>query len=240
MNDPDEFYVGYQPDAPPAVARTVRLAVIGIALSILVLAALLIAGQGVFDTSRFEFQQFSEYRGNYHSWPYPMIRADGIDYLLAGFGKRAVTIPPGIAEGAAVSLRGAKAENGPNRMLELMPGTFVRIEGPAVPRAVERYRTVTLSGEIVDTKCHFGVMNPGRGKVHRDCAARCISGGIPPGLLARDASGERRVFLLVDRSGARIESLRGFAGEPVSITGEVARAGSTWVLETSIGAIRRE
>ena len=27
---------------------------------------------------------------------------------------------------------------------------------------------VTLAGEIVDSKCYLGVMNPGNGKVHRD------------------------------------------------------------------------
>jgi hypothetical protein len=29
---------------------------------------------------------------------------------------------------------------------------------------------MTLTGEIVDSKCYLGVMNPGQGKVHRDCA----------------------------------------------------------------------
>lgn len=239
MNRP-EFYVGYQPDAPPGVTRVIRVAVAGIAMAALLVAALLIAGQAQFDVSRFEFQQFREYRGNYYAWPYPMIAADGVDYVLAGFGKHGAEVPLGIAEGAAVALRGAKAENGSNRILELMPGTFARIEGAPLARSIARFRTVTLSGEVVDTKCHFGVMNPGRGKVHRDCAARCISGGIPPGLLARDASGTQRVFLLADRNGTLGKALAGFAGEPVSITGEIIRAGSTWVLETSIEAIRRE
>ena len=40
--------------------------------------------------------------------------------------------------------------------------------------------TFTLIGEIVDSKRYLGVMNPGNGKVHRDCAVRCLSGGIPP------------------------------------------------------------
>jgi hypothetical protein len=30
-----------------------------------------------------------------------------------------------------------------------------------------------LVGEIVDSKCYLGNMNPGNGKVRRDCAVRC-------------------------------------------------------------------
>ena len=33
-----------------------------------------------------------------------------------------------------------------------------------------------LRGEITDPKCLLGVMNPGQGKPHRDCAVRCIAG----------------------------------------------------------------
>jgi len=38
----------------------------------------------------------------------------------------------------------------------------------------------TFTGEIIDPKCYFGVMKPGEGKIHKSCAIRCISGGIPP------------------------------------------------------------
>ena len=43
----------------------------------------------------------------------------------------------------------------------------------------------TFVGEIVDSKCFLGVMNPGRLTPHRACAIRCISGGVPPVLLVR-------------------------------------------------------
>ena len=60
--------------------------------------------------------------------------------------------------------------------------------GSGNTRATER-RTVAervmLRGEIVDSKCYLGVMNPGEGTVHRDCAARCLSGGLPPMLVVR-------------------------------------------------------
>jgi len=39
------------------------------------------------------------------------------------------------------------------------------------------------------------------GKVHRACAVRCLSGGVPPGLLVRDESGNAVTYLLVGEDG---------------------------------------
>jgi hypothetical protein len=47
----------------------------------------------------------------------------------------------------------------------------------------------TLVGEIVDSKCYLGIMNPGETNPHRECAALCIRGGIPPLIIAHDADG---------------------------------------------------
>lgn len=44
---------------------------------------------------------------------------------------------------------------------------------------------MTLEDEIIDPKCYFGVI-PGKGKIHRSCAIRCISDGIPPVLATTD------------------------------------------------------
>ena len=41
-------------------------------------------------------------------------------------------------------------------------------------REVEVLGPVELTGEIADSKCWLGVMNPGEGTVHRDCARRCL------------------------------------------------------------------
>ena len=56
----------------------------------------------------------------------------------------------------------------------------------------------------MDSKCFFGVMNPGEGTVHRDCARVCLRGGIPPMLLVRGAAAEEALMLLVDATGAPI------------------------------------
>ena len=83
-------------------------------------------------------------------------------------------------------------------------------------------------------------MNPGEGKVHRDCAARCISGGIPPALIAADATGKRRMFLLTGPHGDPINrQVLPFVGEPVSIRGQVFRSAEVWRIEAHVADIRR-
>ena len=59
-----------------------------------------------------------------------------------------------------------------------------------------------LVGEILDSKRYSGVMKPGRGKPHRSCSVRCISGGIPPLFIAENSDGESVIFLLQDARGA--------------------------------------
>ena len=51
-----------------------------------------------------------------------------------------------------------------------------------------------VKGEIVDPKCFFGVMKPGEGKPHKDCAIRCILGGIPPVLKVTDESWQSKLL----------------------------------------------
>ena len=127
----EEFYVGYQTKAPPGLARWLRVTVIALLTLGLALAAMLVIGQHPFEANRFEFQQYRDYEGTFHAQPVPRLRSGGTDYLLAGEGKHGVTEVAPAAEGQTVKLRGAKIENGPNHMLELLPGTLRLIEGPA-------------------------------------------------------------------------------------------------------------
>ena len=67
-------------------------------------------------------------------------------------------------------------------------------------------------------------MNPGRLEVHRACAIRCISGGVPPLLYARDASGREGQILLVSRAGAPVgRELLDLVARPVMVTGRLER-----------------
>ncbi len=74
-------------------------------------------------------------------------------------------------------------------------------------------------------------MNPGEGKVHRDCAARCISGGAPPLLAAKDKNGSTVIYVLAaaDRKPLGKDFLAVIA-QPVTVEGRAARRGSTLLL----------
>lgn len=121
------------------------------------------------------------------------------------------------AAGAAAAMRAARASNG------AQGGERVEDAHVADAHGADG-AMVTLRGEIVDSKCHLGVMVPGEGKTHKDCASLCLRGGIPPALLVRDREGRSALLLLVTPSGDPVgqEAVVRLAGEPVEVTGVIA------------------
>jgi hypothetical protein len=76
----------------------------------------------------------------------------------------------------------------------------------------------TVTGEILDMKCYM--TSGAHGEGHKDCAAMCIKGGAPMGILADDG----KVYLLIEGkndSGA-FEEAKKHAGETVTITGTLS------------------
>ncbi|MDX2154195.1 MAG: hypothetical protein SFV54_25870 [Bryobacteraceae bacterium] len=191
------------------------------------LAALLAIAQSPFAPSRFEFGLFREYEGDLFEWPHPLlIGDDGRRYLLVVAGKHGAAERVRGFDGKRVRLRGSLIERGSDRMLEI---DSVEATGPAARRRQQPLEVakVRLTGEIVDSKCFLGVMNPGQGKVHRDCAVRCISGGIPAALFALDERGKGRLLLL---TGIPKDELLPMIGERVTIAGALLRDGPQWIL----------
>jgi hypothetical protein len=220
MRSESEFYVGYLP-MPAGLKRAMRRLVIGLGVLAAATAAMLIAGQKPFAASVFEFRNYREFRGTILAEPYPAlaIPGQGLPWLRVGPGKHGAG-DLGPLNGREVRLAGERIARGDDQMIELVPGSL-RGTGPGdLPPAPTDLGKVQLTGEIVDSKCYFGVMNPGNGKVHRDCAARCISGGIPPVLLVRDASGRSTTLLLAHWKRALLDHI----AEPVTIRGRLVRA----------------
>ena len=224
MRSESEFYVGYLP-MPARLKRTIRRVVIAVGVLAVVAAAILIVGQQPFATSTFEFQQYREFRGTLLTEPYPALTIPGREppWLLVGAGKH------GVGDlrrwsGREVALKGERiyrtSGSTEDHMIELAPGSLTaRGEGNPV-QGSGNLGEVQLTGEIVDSKCYFGVMNPGAGKVHRDCAVRCISGGIPPAFLVRDSSGTLVTLLLANWKRELLEHV----AEPVTIRGRLTRS----------------
>jgi len=224
-----EFYIGYLPKSPSGLAQRTRRTALGLLLLCATVAALLVFAQQPFAAATFEFREWREFTGLVVEHPYPLLlvaHPGGGEsrYLLVAPGKHgAGDLVKGLA-GRQVQLRAQLIYRDQHTMVELDPDS-IRVmpasqDAPSLPApAPPRATPTTLTGEIVDTKCYFGVMNPGHGKVHRDCAARCIAGGLPPALV--DQHGE--VYLLVDADERALTpgALADFVGAPVSIYGEV-------------------
>ena len=217
-----EFYVGYL-SIPLGVRRFVRRVVGFLGVLAAGAAIAFVFEQSPFAPSAFEYQDYRDFQGVLLTKPYPALAVpDGPPWLLAGPGKHGFVPPPDVA-GRAVRLRGERIYRGSDRMIAVQNVTAL---GPGEVPAEVDLGQAELTGEIVDSKCYFGVMNPGSGKVHRDCAVRCLSGGIPPALLVRDASGAARTVLL---GNWRREWLDRVA-EPVSFSGRLARSAGRLIL----------
>jgi hypothetical protein len=223
-----EFYVGYWEKAPPRLGRFLVRVTAAILAAGAVIAVALLYSQQPFDHSYFEYGQYRGYQGVLERRPYPALLTGGIRYLLVAPGKHgADELLAAAGEGSQIRLEASVIRNGENRMLEVLPGSL-NVTNPqtAAAPAARDLGVVVLTGEIVDSKCYFGVMNPGRGKVHRDCAARCIRGGIPPAFLVRDRAGKAKVIVL-EASTHLVERI----AEPVTIRGRLRESLGTLFLE---------
>ena len=231
------FYIGYLPQAPPRLAVFLRRICMGLALIAAAMAVLLVTGQSPFAESSYEFEQYREYRGRFEAKPYPVLITPDATFLLVAPWKRGLSPPSPPGE---VSLRGALARRGADRLLEVLPGSW-RAGSAATNRDAQvDLGVVTWTGEIVDSKCYLGVMNPGNGKVHRSCAARCISGGIPPALAVRFASGDSSAVLLVGEDGRALNrEVLGVVAEPLEVSGRLTRQGRQLLLYTDPRRFRR-
>lgn len=239
----DEFYIGYVPRAPHRMAQLVRRIVFALSGGALLVATLLAVGQQRLPLSVFEFQQYHEYTGIIRATPYPALLVQTstslTQYLLVAPGKHQAEVAA--FDGQTVKLRGALIQRDGTQMLELVPDSLMATTATVIPLPAKvELGTFTLVGEIVDSKCYLGVMNPGHTKPHRDCAVRCISGGIPPLFIARDAQGNELKLLLTDAQGAAVnQAVLEMVAEPLEITGRVVRDGTQYFLQADPVTYRR-
>ena len=233
MNN-DDFYIGYQKQAPEGVHRFTRKTVIAFLAGTILVAVLLIAGQNAFYPSTFEFLQYKEFTGTFHSHPYPMLRVLDVKengelptyshHYLVKEGKFGSQDLAKEFEGKQVALEGTRIYRDDQVMIEIKPGTIKAVSSasPASSSPSQSLGTFTLAGEIVDSKCFLGVMNPGSQKPHRACATRCISGGVPPLFVAKDTAGNTSYLALQSSDGHGVnKDVLEMVAEPLEITGEV-------------------
>jgi len=244
-----EFYVGYLPSAPPGIRRRVRAAVVVLLLVLIGASVLLTASQNQFARSYFEFGKPAEFSGTLTLQPFPTLLADDSlvqekqqrqPYLLVGPGKFSADSILAGHDAKHVRLRGRLIHRDEGHMIEVDPSSISETSGPSeFLNDAQEFAEMNLTGEIVDTKCFLGVMNPGEGKVHRDCAARCLSGGIPPALITTSLDGSPRLVMLLGENGRPLsrESFLQRVGQPVALRGTVLKSQGLFYVRTSAARI---
>lgn len=249
----DEFYVGWDAKVAPGIGKTVRNVVI-VLLFLAVLASVVLAvSQRMISQSVFEWGTTKTFTGILQSQPYPHLLVSrpgnvankpqfSTYYLVAPwkFGLNREAIAP--FNDKSVTLKGTLIYRGNQTMVETKPKWIQADENAAtlpLPRSIPLGKQ-TLVGEIVDSKCFLGVMNPGQLTPHRACAIRCISGGVPPVLLVQQRDGPATYFLLVSSDGKPVnQQVLDLVAEPVRITGEVERLGDSLILRADPSTYHR-
>lgn len=242
----DPFYVGWQPRAAPDSARFVRAAVAALLLTALGLAAALAASQRTFQPARFELGVARTLTGVYQHGPVPHLRvarpgegAGESRWLVVAPGKHGADPAWAVLDGRRVELRGSLVFRAEGTLVEIASGSL-RDLGPApVAGTGQPLGTVTLSGEIVDSKCWLGVMNPGNLRTHRACARLCVGGGIPPLLVVRTPGAGTHQAVLVGPAGEAVnDAVLDLIALPVELRGELERHDDLFVLRIDPATIR--
>jgi len=96
-------------------------------------------------------------------------------------------------------------------------------------QAKKAMKEVTITGEIIDTKCYLTGMMGGRGEEHKQCAIDCIKGGLPVGIVENKTN---KVYVVVPKAGMKgaNEELVQYAAQTVKLTGTVVEKGGEKLL----------
>lgn len=251
MNKKKELFIGWKDEMPAGNKSLLRKVLIPLFILLPIIVILLVLAQRPFNNHIFEFGNVKNISGTYYQSPFPILIADQKDLpeglsneiLLVGYGKFGakgimdqIQDKNGPLVGKTITLSGTLIYGDQKTLLELSPtSTLVNVDNqntsPTPP--IPTVNPISVNGEIVDPKCYFGVMKPGEGKIHKSCAIRCISGGIPPVFRhqTNDQTTPYQYFLMVDDQGKAInKAILPFVGEQVSLQAKASTFGSWDIL----------
>jgi hypothetical protein len=252
----DEFYIGWQNNAPTGYAKwTKRVIWVLFAIFILV-GALMVMNQRGFIASTYEKNRFRILEGILITGPIPCLKilagtdAQGVQHfervLLVGIGKKSAApmlhalkkqLKQPIA-GKALRLKGKLIYFDGVLAFEL-GGQASLFQGysklkitSTLPRLLGKTQ---LNGEILDPKCYLGVMRPGEGKPHRSCAIRCIAGGIPPFFKSSTKEDYHQYFFVLDKNGRPINrEIAPYVADEIQICGQVEKWDNWYILKADL------
>ena len=236
----EDFYIGWK-DNPGVSGKSGRRFVIVSILAIFVFVIINSVSQQGFIESHFDYGNPTTLTGVLVDYPVYGVKTTWNDKELTvpivGFGKFGAekeimgflfenNLP---STGVRVKVTGTMIYYQDKAWMELTDGSK-GIEIVSLEK-VETEETVNLggtkiTGEIIDPKCFFGVMNPGYGKVHLSCAIRCISGGIPSILAVKEDDDYMDYYFILGKDGKPLsEEVLPYVGYQVIISGTVEKTG---------------
>ncbi|WP_196885730.1 hypothetical protein [Aureivirga sp. CE67] len=246
----DEFYIGYINQIPSKIKRKLKFTVWILVLVVIVFAVVFSFFQNKFKNSTFELTNVSEITGTFHSKPYPSVRIelspnDYKNVLLLGFGKfgpdkdiENMESRLNSIEGKEVSIKGNLIYYNGKTLLQIADSEkfpVMKKESQLPERKINSLGEIEIEGEVIDPKCYFGVMKPGFGKIHRSCAVRCISGGIPPVFTTRSKEGNSEYFMITDSKGNKINhDILEYVGQPVKVKGALEQLDNWFILKLNV------
>jgi hypothetical protein len=259
INENNEFYIGYLPAAPAGLGKMMRNVIILLLACSSVVAIILAINQNQFYPSVFEFGTVRTFDGILKEHPYPTLlvarpgEAGALpgysQYYLAGFGKfGAADLVKGMDD-KRVQVPGTLIYRDGQTMIKIDDANAIKPLGDVAAalesfslnsQAGKKLGTFQLTGEIVDSQCYLGVMNPGEGKPHKECAVRCISGGVPPVFVTKAPTGVASYFLLVSHEGKTMnQEILSLVADSVQISGQVIQYENLLVLRADPKTYKR-
>lgn len=248
MKTKEEFYIGWQENAPKSFAKQSKGFILILFFVVLVFACIIALNQKKVVNSTYEAPKIQQIKGVLCKYPVPMLRVAGVgntfqNYILVGFGKsdanqtiQKIEKEVGNLENHTVTLTGSLIYYDGKGVIEVpfdknQNVATEQIKKSLPERKIQQLGKIDLKGEIVDPKCFFGVMKPGFGKVHRSCAVRCIAGGIPPMLVIQNKNKEAQYFILISEDGKPInKEIQDFVGKPIQLKGNLEKVEDWFVI----------
>lgn len=239
MEKLDEFYIGWMSNMPGSYSRPVTRIVILLAVTVLTSAFVLVWQEEKFSTATIE-SEFTEVKGVFQRSPIPSLKVTSqkdisgnnsfITIPLVGYGKfgaqgtiDALEKEKGFRlDNKEVTLKGYLQYNDGKTLMQIdkndNPLVNVSDVTTSFKNETGELGIIELKGEIIDPKCYFGAMKPGHSKPHRDCAIRCIDGGMDPILYVRDEQGNANYYLLLGPNGEKLnKELKDHIAEPITV-----------------------
>ena len=242
----DEFYIGYVKNIPKNLARFILFVVLSFFIISLGYAIINHIFRVPFH-SGVASKQYITLEGVFAAKPYPMLLTYRLGRSVAKNDtqikiSRYYIVPPG--------------KYGLNNIAKKLDGKYISVGGKVIYRDNQTMFVInkksikeikkkkkllkkilkvsstqilgkfSLQGEIVDSKCYLGQMQPGAGKPHRACATLCIRGGLPPLFVTKlpELGFQSLYLILTSKIDEPVnQDVLNMVAEPIEITGEIIK-----------------